>query len=156
NTLLLAIFAVQHSVMARPWFKAWWTKLIPTPVERSTYVLFTSLALILIYWKWAAMPQLVWNAPSGILRNFLWVIFWLGWLTVFASTFMVSHSDLFGLRQVWHRLREMNPTPLEFKKRWLYTLVRHPLLLGFLIAFWATPSMTIGHLYFSLVMTVYI
>lgn len=156
NTLLLGLFALQHSVMARPAFKTWWTRIVPAALERSTYVLISSLLLGLLFWQWQAMGGVIWNVESRIGRSALQVLFWLGWLIAIGSTFMISHSDLFGLRQVWLRLRKRRYAPVQFRPRALYRWVRHPIMLGYLLAFWATPHMTTGHLLFSLAMTAYI
>jgi protein-S-isoprenylcysteine O-methyltransferase Ste14 len=156
NSLLLGLFALQHSVMARPAFKAGWTKIISPALERSTYVLISSLLLGLLFWQWQAMGGVIWSVESRIGRRGLQALFWLGWLIAFASTFMISHADLFGLRQVWLRLRDRHYAPVQFKARALYRWVRHPIMLGYLLAFWATPYMTTGHLLFSLAMTAYI
>ncbi len=155
NVVLLGIFAVQHSVMARPGFKAVWTKIVPRPVERSTYVLFSSAALILLYWQWRPMTDIVWNVDNDIARNAIWVMFALGWLLVLISTFLINHFDLFGLRQVYLYLRETRYTELPFQIASFYKIVRHPLLLGFIIAFWAAPTMTVVHLVFTLATTAY-
>lgn len=156
NVALLAVFAVQHSVMARPAFKRWWTRVIPPAIERSTYVLLASAALLLMYWQWRTVPFAVWDVTSSAGRLAIWTLFWLGWAMVFAATFLINHFDLFGLRQVYLAWRGQPYTDVPFQVRLLYRLVRHPLLLGFLIAFWAAPTMSGGRLLFAAVTTGYI
>jgi len=156
NLALLAVFAVQHSVMARRGFKRQWTRVVPEPVERSTYVLFATLALALLLWQWRPIPALVWNVehPAAILA--IDVVFWLGWVVLFVSTFLINHFELFGLRQVWSRLTGRGIPEPEFRTPLLYRHVRHPLYLGFMLSFWATPRMTAGHLLFALGCSAYI
>lgn len=156
NMVLLTIFALQHSIMARPGFKKWWTKLIPQSVERSTYVLLSSLALILIYWQWRPMPDIVWEVQQEAGVILLYSLFGLGWIIVLLSTFMINHFDLFGLKQVYENLKKIEPQPIPFKMSFLYRIVRHPIILGFVIAFWATPVMTVGHLIFSITTMLYV
>lgn len=156
NTLLLGLFAVQHSVMARPSFKQWWTTFIPTPVERSTYVLFSSLALLLLFYAWQPMGGTIWEAQDPIVRGAMYSLFAGGWLLILVTTFMINHFDLFGMRQVWLYLTGQPYTPLKFTKPGFYRYVRHPLYVGWLLTFWATPTMTAAHLVFSIATTAYI
>ena len=155
NIILLSIFAIQHSVMARPAFKRVFTKVVPTVIERSTYVLLSSLALILLFWQWRSMPEVIWDVQNPFGKYVLWALFFIGWLMVLLSTYLINHFDLFGLRQVYLYSKGMEYTNVGFKEIFLYKIVRHPLLLGFMIAFWATPRMTWGHLLFAVVTTVY-
>jgi len=156
NATLLAIFAVQHSVMARPGFKRVWTKVIPQVIERSTYVLTSSLALIALFWFWEPMGGVIWviNDPLG--KALLYTGFAFGWALVLVATFLISHFDLFGLRQVWLRFKNKPYTNLGFVTPGPYKLVRHPMYIGWFFAFWCTPAMTVTHLVFALATTVYI
>ncbi len=155
NLLLLGIFAVQHSIMARPAFKRWWAGILPVACQRSTYVLLSSLLLLLLFWQWRPIAMPIWRA-DGLAAGLLVGIYGLGWLTVFASTFMIDHFDLSGLRQAFLALRGGEPPEQPFRTPLLYKIVRHPIMLGFLLAFWATPEMTAGHLLFAIVNTAYI
>ena len=156
NLGLIALFGVQHSVMARPGFKAAWTKLVPESVERSTYVLISSVALIVLYWLWQPMTGIIWEAQAPWLVNLLWAVFGLGFGLVLVSTFLINHFDLFGLRQVFLRLLGRPYTDLPFQVRFFYRFVRHPLYVGWFLAFWGTPRMTVGHLLFAIGMSGYI
>lgn len=157
DTLLLGVFAVQHSVMARPAFKVVWTKIVPKPVERSTYVLFASLALVLLFWQWRPVAApIIWRVTTPILADVIWGLFGLGWLIVLTSTFLINHFDLFGLRQVWTYVRNGETPPADFRTPFFYRVVRHPLYVGFIMAFWAAPVMSAGHLLFAFATTVYI
>jgi methanethiol S-methyltransferase len=156
DLVLLGLFAVQHSVMARQGFKALWTKIVPVAVERSTYVLISSLLLALICWQWQAIPAVVWDFSSPIAKAIMMALFVLGWLVLLLSTFMINHFDLFGLRQVFLRARGADYVPVTYTERAFYKFVRHPLYLGFVIAFWATAHMSVGHLVFSIATTGYI
>ena len=156
NVILLSIFGLQHSIMARPEFKERWTKIVPKSVERSTFVLLASLALILLFWQWRVMPWAVWHVDNEIGRFFMWAMFFAGWAIVLLGTFLINHFDLFGLRQVYLHQRGIEYTPLDFGTPILYRIVRHPIMLGFIIAFWFTPDMSWGHLLFAAVTTVYV
>ena len=152
---LLGLFAVQHSVMARPAFKRVWTRIVPPPIERSTYVLVSNLVTILLVWQWRGIDTIVWDVRQPALRTAIWALFAVGWLLVPAVTFMLNHFDLFGTRQVWLHLLDREYESLPFRVPLLYRRVRHPLYIGWTIAFWATPTMTVGHLLFAGVLTGY-
>lgn len=156
NLLLMSLFAVQHSVMARKGFKAWWTQYVPKPIERSTYVLAASACLLLLFWQWRPIPAVVWQVVDPDLAVAVALLSLLGWVLVFISTFLINHFELFGLSQVVNHLVDKQVAPPRFRTPLLYKFVRHPLYLGFIIAVWAAPVMTVGHLLFSAVITAYI
>lgn len=155
DTVLLLLFAVPHSVMARPGFKAWWTQFVAPPVERSTYVLVSSLLLVALYWWWIPIPSVIWEVGIPALQTVVWGLFWAGWALALVSTFLIDHFDLFGLRQVYLYWAGRPCEPIPFRTPLLYRWVRHPLILGFLIAFWAAPTMTGGRLLFAVATTAY-
>jgi methanethiol S-methyltransferase len=156
DAVLLSIFAVQHSVMARQWFKRVWTKIVPEPIERSTYVLLASAALIILFWQWRPIPTMVWDVKNPTGELLLMALFWIGWGDVLVSTYLVDHFSLFGLKQVYRHLKGVREEPLPFKTPALYKMVRHPLYLGFVVAFWSTSRMTVGHMFFAGMCTAYI
>lgn len=153
---LIALFGLQHSVMARQGFKATWTRIVPKPIERSTYVLLTSIILCALFYYWKPVPAIVWRIENDIGAAILWTVFGIGWAVVLLSTMLISHFELFGLKQVWANLRGSGSVDPQFRQPLFYKFVRHPLYSGFLLAFWATPVMTVGHLLFAIGMTAYI
>ncbi len=156
HILLMSLFAVQHSVMARKPFKEWWTQYVPKSVERSTYVLLASLSLLLLFWQWRPIPTVVWEIADPQLALGILILSFVGWILVFTSTFLINHFELFGLHQVANNLVGREMPAVRFKTPVLYKVVRHPIYLGFIIAFWAAPTMTVGHLLFAAVTTAYI
>jgi protein-S-isoprenylcysteine O-methyltransferase Ste14 len=156
NLGLLSLFAVQHSVMARKWFKDWWARIVPRPIERSTYVFFSSLALILLFWQWRPLGGVIWSVENPVVVIVLRVLFAFGWGLVLVSTFLINHFDLFGLRQVWLYLLGRPYQSLQFATPALYRVVRHPLYVGWFFACWMTPTMTLAHLHFAVATTAYI
>jgi methanethiol S-methyltransferase len=156
DTLLIAFFGLQHSVMARPTFKKWWTQFVPEPIERSAYVMFTNAAMILLFAFWQPLGGTVWEIQNPAGRTALWALYALGWLAVLATTFLINHFDLFGLRQVWLYFRDKPSTHIGFRTPGPYRFVRHPLYVGWFVTFWATPTMTLTHLVFALGMIAYI
>jgi methanethiol S-methyltransferase len=156
---LIALFGLQHSVMARQGFKRWWMKIVPPPIERSIYVLATSIVLMILFILWRPIAGIIWSVnpiTHHVVNDLIWVAFWIGWLTVLFSTFLINHFELFGLQQAWCHLRGLEVEPPQFRQPLFYKYVRHPLYLGFFLAFWATPEMTVGHLLFALANTAYI
>jgi protein-S-isoprenylcysteine O-methyltransferase Ste14 len=156
DLLLLTLFALQHSIMARPEFKKWWTKIVPWAVERSTYVLFASASLIVLFAFWRPLPGVIWDVQNIVLSGVLTGLYFFGWFMVLFGTFLINHFNLFGLQQVYNNLNNREPRTLSFVTPVLYRIVRHPIMLGFIIAFWSTPQMTVGHLLFSFATTAYI
>lgn len=156
DLVLVGLFAFQHSLMARPGFKARWTRIVSPAAERSTYVLATALVLALLFWQWRAIPGDVWRIDGAVGSALVQALFWLGWVILLASTFMINHFDLFGLRQVWLRLKGEPYRPVPFVQAALYRFVRHPIMLGVLIGIWATPRMSVGHLLFAASTTAYV
>ncbi len=157
NVLLLSLFAVQHSVMARQAFKRVWTRIVPQAVERSTYVLATSIVLALLFWQWRPIPEpIVWRIGNAAAAELLWAMFWLGWVLVLVSTFLINHFELFGLQQVFARLTGRAMPAAQFRTPLLYRYVRHPLYLGILLSLWSVPVMTAGHLLFSMGLSSYV
>jgi protein-S-isoprenylcysteine O-methyltransferase Ste14 len=152
---LIALFALQHSVMARPAFKQVWTRIVPEPIERSTYVLISCVVTVLLMWQWRGIDTVIWDVQQPIARGILWGLFAVGWLLVPAASLMINHFDLFGTRQVWLHLKERPYESLPFRTPMLYGRVRHPLYIGWALAFWATPTMTLGHWMFAAAMTLY-
>ena len=155
DILLIALFGLQHSVMARPGFKRTWTKVVPPPAERSVYVLAASAALIILFLGWRPIDTVVWNVTNPFLADLIWIVFWLGWLMVLLSTFLINHFELFGLQQAWFHLRRREPAPPELRQPFFYRWIAHPLYSGFFLAFWAAPEMTAGHLLLAMGVSVY-
>jgi len=156
NAALLGLFAMQHSLMARQWFKKAWTRIVPVSVERSTYVLFSSAALLLLFWKWEPMGGVIWSVENSFRRMALWALFAGGWMLVLLATCLIDHFELFGMRQVWCNLLGREYKPTGFRTPWLYRYVRHPLYVGWLMVFWSAPRMTVAHLVFAVATTAYI
>lgn len=156
NVLLIALFGASHSIMARPGFKQWWTRMVPKTVERTTYVLVATAIMILLFWQWRPMGQIVWQADAAWLQALVWAVYVLGIVLLLASTFVIDHFDLFGLRQVTLNFLNKSYTDLGFKVTFFYKFVRHPLYVGWFLIFWATPNMTLGHLVFAIGMSAYI
>lgn len=155
NLLLMSVFAIQHSVMARKQFKRWWTQFVPASVERSTYVLFSSLALMLLFWQWRPMPAVVWQIAEPQVAAAVTGLSLFGWLIVFTSTFLINHFELFGLQQAWFSMRGREADKPELRQPMFYRWIAHPLYAGFFLAFWAAPEMTLGHLLLAVGMSIY-
>jgi len=156
NALLVGLFGLQHAVMARDWFKARWTRIVPEPLERSVFVVAASLILGLLFWQWQAIPALVWDIDTPWLRGILWCLFACGIGTVLYTSFLIDHFDLFGLRQVWLYFRGRPYTPVPYTVRSLYKVVRHPMMDGILLTLWCVPTMSLGHLLLAVLMTAYV
>ena len=157
DVALFAVFAIQHSVMARRSFKRWWSRIVPPAIERSTYVLAATLALALLLWQWRPIPEpVIWHVGSAAGVHVVWAVFWIGWVILFGSSFLINHFELFGLRQSFARALRLAIPDAEFRTPFIYRYVRHPIYLGFLLGFWATPVMTAGHLLFASATTAYI
>ena len=156
NGALLGLFAVQHTIMARPGFKRWWTKIIPAEMERSTFVLAATLALALLLWQWRSLPELVWSVDDPVLAGVIIAVSWSGWALLLLSTFLISHFHLFGLSQGWAKILKIKEGDGPFVTPLFYKWIRHPLYLGFILAFWAAPQMSLGHLFFAIMTTGYI
>ena len=155
DILLISLFGLQHSVMARPTFKAWWTKIVPPPIERSVFVLAASIALMILFLGWRPIDAIVWNVTNPILKDLIWILFWAGWLTVLVSTFLINHVELFGLQQAWLHVRGREAARPELRQPGFYRWVAHPLYSGFFLAFWAAPEMTAGHLLLAAGVSIY-
>jgi len=156
NIGLLVLFGLPHSIMARPGFKKWWTRTVPRPIERTTYVFISDVLMVLLLWQWRPMPGVIWHVESAAGSTLLWILFWTGWGILLAASWFIDHFDLFGLRQVYLYARGQSYEPPRFKESFLYKTVRHPLMVGWLLGFWSTPHMTVGHLVFSIGTSVYI
>jgi protein-S-isoprenylcysteine O-methyltransferase Ste14 len=156
DVILISLFGLQHSAMARPAFKRWWTRIVPPQMERSVYVLSASIMLMVLFLGWRPIDTIVWNVTNPIFRDVLWLLFWAGWLTVLISTFLINHFELFGLQQAWFHVRGRQGQPPEMREPLLYRFVRHPMMLGFFFAFWAAPEMTAGHLLLAAGLSAYI
>jgi protein-S-isoprenylcysteine O-methyltransferase Ste14 len=156
DLILISLFGLQHSAMARPAFKRWWTRFVPPQMERSVYVLSASIMLIILFVGWRPIDAIVWNVTSPAFSSILWLLFWAGWLTVLISTFLINHFELFGLQQAWFHVRGRQEQAPQMREPSLYRFVRHPMMLGFFFAFWAAPEMTAGHLLLALGMSAYI
>jgi protein-S-isoprenylcysteine O-methyltransferase Ste14 len=156
DLILISLFGLQHSAMARPAFKRWWTRIVPPQMERSVYVLSASIMLIILFVGWRPIDAIVWNVTNPAFSSILWLLFWAGWLTVLVSTFLINHFELFGLQQAWFHVRGRQEQAPQMREPSLYRFVRHPMMLGFFFAFWAAPEMTAGHLLLALGMSAYI